>query len=63
MIYAANIAGADWLTVIVRADDETEAQRLAGEVAARYQGDEYEGCTVRALDMTGPPAVIYESVG
>ncbi len=60
MIYEAIAKGAEWLTLVVRAGDETEAIRLAEASAREYQGDEFQGVTLRPLDPEGPSGVLIE---
>jgi hypothetical protein len=60
-LYVVGAKGADWLTFVVRASDEAEAERLAEGGAKQYLGRDYEGATVeRVLDPEGPATVLLE---
>jgi hypothetical protein len=60
-LYVVSADGVDWLTFVVRAADEAEAERLAEPRAKDYLRSEYEGVSAnRALDPEGSASILLE---
>ena len=60
-LYVVGANGIDWLTFVVRAADEGEAERLAEPQTKDYLGSDYEGCSARRiLDPEGSASILLE---
>lgn len=60
-LYVVTADGIDWLTFVVRATDEAEAERLTEPSAKDYRGSEYEGVSaVRVLEPEGSASILLE---
>lgn len=60
MIYRVEVRGADWLTLVVRAADEKEAEQIGGNCGREYLDKDFMGVSVVALHSEGPPGVLVE---
>jgi hypothetical protein len=60
-LYVVGAKGVDWLTFVVRASSEVQAEQLAEDQAKDYLGSDYEGTTAeRVLDPDGPVGILLE---
>lgn len=60
MLYQAHYDNAHWATVVIRADDEPQAQVLAAAVGKSYMGNDVGKFSVEQLNPDGAPDVLIE---